>query len=834
MVENIQKLISLDWIERFRSFQVLWIAYFLNFRPSNLRVLILSKNFFCVLCVFGGQNQTSHDQQPPSQIVHRILKTPGQPTTPTNLSEIIAFTSTALAIPFRRKSPPPEIIFIFDPGIKIRKKLQRSMKTTKPNSAKFLRPKAATSQGDTHVLVRPASGSSASSEKSRSSRQNPSDIIEANSPPTGGQPMDTEGQHIIAEDPTPQGYKVEITPPRSFSSNQNQHLLDLLNTSAEPSFKSETGSQDAYDEFDTELPLADTMSFYESSHLETAFLLVSFIPIHITWESFADLMDAIQETLCMSETSDYYRGADYAELFGDAPIYPWYRDGFHYQDENHGSFILELPYAITFGHLGRLRTHLPPMVFTIVFPIPHLHGQDPKPRRILVQPTVDLMSSGLLLPPMAVWRGLGTDKAGGHPAAMLALIKQHVDRTFEAVRDHGSEQEPFTWHTYLSLHHINITPSSLPQQGKTAATKGTRLPPGPVVKRSKTATGSATPAVTPHTIRRFSYIEYFAFTVCSASIPTVQECFAALFPGGRLDSTAGVVSFPGWTGQIATDLAMFRTLAGAVPPAIELLLPQPVTIIPNVTTGTPPTTILDALEESHQDTSAIHYAYLQRGDNPANDSCVLITNGHRYRMTTHLRHCSTGTPQYFDDLDDLKSLRQYYAWIRLALGCTNPPPKTRPSGPSTLMVRAQPTTYAQATRDGPGQTLSLSLSTFRSQITKEINQRVEEAHNHLQTTVESTLATQSASIQALQDQLTLQTQTANEALLRATKLQTQYEEQLTTQTTLRGMIELSLAALHAMSPAGPAIPIHTYGAAPPPLPTEGDPQLQPLTPSPSP
>jgi len=630
--------------------------------------------------------------------------------------------------------------------------------------------------------------------------------------------MDTEGHAALEEPPTPPGYKVDITPGRSFASNQNQHLLNLLNTTAEPTLKSEKGSQDEYEDTDADGTLNETMGFYESNSLHTSHLLVSFIPLHITWEYFAGLMDTIQDALGLTEQSDYYHEEEFADLFGDEATYPWYRDGFHYQDENHGSFLLQLPGEITFSHMGRLRTQLPPMVFTITYGIPHLHGQDPKSRRILVQPTVDLNSAGLLLPPMAVWRGLGTDKAGGHPAAMLALITQHVNRVFGEVMEQGSERTPFTWHTYLSLHHVNIAPSTTSNMGKTAATKGTRPPTGPAPKRPKNSgTTTAPPPAALSQIQRFAYVEYFAFTVCSASIPTVQECFAELIPGGRLDATSGVVSFPGWTGQVATDLAMFRSLSGAVPPAPELLTPQPVTIIPSITIGTPPTSILDALEAGQQDTSAIHYAYVQRGDSPANDCCVLITTGLRFRMTTHLRQYSTGTPQYLEDLDDLKTLRQYYAWTRLALGCTNQNPKPRGAPGSTLSIRSHPTTYAQATRDGPGQTLSLSISSFRAQITKEIHQKVEEVHMQLQTSVDTTLANQAASIKALQDQLELQTKTANEALLRATTLQAQYAEQLTTQTTMRGMIELSLAAIQAMNPAGPAIPLQTYGdpTAPP-------------------
>ena len=84
--------------------------------------------------------------------------------------------------------------------------------------------------------------------------------------------MDTEGQNSPAEEPTPPGFKVEITPPRSFSSNQNQHLMNLLNTATDLPTKSETGSQDVYDDLDSDLPLADTMNFYESAHLETTFL----------------------------------------------------------------------------------------------------------------------------------------------------------------------------------------------------------------------------------------------------------------------------------------------------------------------------------------------------------------------------------------------------------------------------------------------------------------------------------------------------------------------------------------------------------------------------------
>jgi len=439
--------------------------------------------------------------------------------------------------------------------------------------------------------------------------------------------------------------------------------------------------------------------------------------------------------------------------------------------------------------MGRLRTQLPPMVFTVTHSISPLHGQDTKPRKILVQPTVDLERSGLLLPPIAVWRGLGTDKAGGHPAAMLALITQHVTKTFSDVLDHGTDQTPFTWHTYLSLHHVNINPPLLRPQGNSNAGTAAR-PAGPAAKRIKssvtTPARSSPPAAQPS---KFSYVEYFAFTVCSASIPIVQECFAGLFPGGGLDSTHGTISYPGWNGQVATDLAIFRTLAGAVPPAPELLIPQPVTII------------LDALAAGQQDTSAIHYAYLQRGSDAQNpDSCIFNTTGIRYRMATHLRQCATGTPLYADDLNELKTLRTYYSRIRDAMGCPAPPPPKARSGPPVPHIRAQPTTYAQVTRDGPGPTLSLTITNLRSQITREIHQQVEEAHTHLQSSVD-------ASLRSMQAQLDKQTQAANEALQRADQLHIQFTEQMRTQSTLQGMLEVSLATLRAMNQNGPVLNI---------------------------
>ncbi|OXE35938.1 MAG: hypothetical protein CGW95_10815 [Phenylobacterium zucineum] len=314
-------------------------------------------------------------------------------------------------------------------------------------------------------------------------------------------------------------------------------------------------------------------------------------------------------------------------------------------------------------------------------------------------------------------------------------------------------------------------------------------------------------------------MEYFAFTVCSAPLPTVQECFAGLYPGGGFDSTHGTISYPGWNGQVATDLAMFRTLTGAVPPAPELLTPQPVTIIPCINPGILPTNILDALAAGQQDTSSIHYAYLQRGtDAQKTDSCILNTTGTRYRMTTHLRPCSTGTPLYLDDLDDLKTLRTYYSRIRDALGCPAITPVRARAGPQIPLIRAQPTTYAQATRDGPGPTLSLSITSFRSQITREIHQQVEEVHTQLQCSVD-------ASLRSMQDQLDKQTQAANAALQRADQLHTQFTEQMRTQTTLQGMLEVSLATLRAMNqngptfnvinPASPAIPLPQTTNLPP-------------------
>jgi len=97
--------------------------------------------------------------------------------------------------------------------------------------------------------------------------------------------------------------------------------------------------------------------------------------------------------------------------------------------------------------------------------------------------------------------------------------------------------------------------------------------------------------------------------------------------------------------------------------------------------------------------------------------------------------------------------------------------------------------------------------------------------------VDSSLANQAAAIKALQEKLEQQTKTANEALLRATTLQTQHEEQLTTQTTMRGMIELSLAAIQAMNPVGPAISLQTYGG---PHRHNVDPEAGPPHPTPPP
>ena len=162
-----------------------------------------------------------------------------------------------------------------------------------------------------------------------------------------------------------------------------------------------------------------------SATITTDSLLVSFILDRIKPDAFIQLMDNITD-LVVSTTArqrartPVYKRPGFLEFFNSKP--PLWMTLFH-ATEQHGSFILPLPIALTFSPIGGPNGLQPPRFFTVPF----------NKRTYLVQAVPsDFKEVFRNSPELALWRGLGADITAGHHYVLQAVIEAHTEKAFKA------------------------------------------------------------------------------------------------------------------------------------------------------------------------------------------------------------------------------------------------------------------------------------------------------------------------------------------------------------------------------------------------------------------
>ena len=167
-------------------------------------------------------------------------------------------------------------------------------------------------------------------------------------------------------------------------------------------------------------------------------------------------MDHIQTQLSVSVINNYYVTDEFGLGFLPAANASWANEGFTYPNEHHGTYFLRLAGALPFGGTGQLDEELRPLVFTcsVVYADPHK-----TPRHLLVQPVPRDFCTLLLRPPVAVWRGIGSEvrEGGGGPAAALSLVSLYVQQIAED-RRHQDPNHDWQYHSFLSIQQVTVKP----------------------------------------------------------------------------------------------------------------------------------------------------------------------------------------------------------------------------------------------------------------------------------------------------------------------------------------------------------------------------------------
>ena len=504
--------------------------------------------------------------------------------------------------------------------------------------------------------------------------------------------------------------------------------------------------------------LDDFLAHYEHYSFVTDLLMIGHLPLTITHGEFTATMDHIQMQLAVSVINNYYVAPEFGQGFLPSANASWANEGFTYPNEHHGTYFLRLAGALPFGGTGQLDEEIRPLAFTsrVVFADPHK-----TPRPLLVQPVPRDFRSSLLRPPVAVWRGIGSElkEGGGGPVAALTLVSLYVQQ----IADDRKQEDPnhnWHYHSFLSLHQVTVKPP--PKQ-----------PPPPEARRrgrdrSRSRNGVAgrtgPPDLTPPSSTgpvQVQYLELFILTVCSAPASDVDNCFAGLIPPpAPFNLPCFPIALCGWWFEMASGLDSFTSNGAKIGPSLELLNPSPTARINGLKPGATVSNIIKAVATEGQDRRRILCGFIDRSTD-GGDSCVLLTDGKRLVGTPALRAWSPSMVLHLaDDNDDIRRLRDRYRIFRRSLGLPLiPSPRavvipSPPSGGPPLRTSPGPglLTYSEVARVAtlPDHDVqALVATTVRQQIanyTASIRDRFEalEAHHAHQETKVADLASEHA------------------------------------------------------------------------------------------
>ena len=448
---------------------------------------------------------------------------------------------------------------------------------------------------------------------------------------------------------------------------------------------------------------AEFCSFYERHELVTNLLLVCYIPMDITHKDFSDTMDRIQRHLKVQTINNYYHAPEFRAKFGSTDN-SWWESGFSYEPEKHASFVLRLGGNLPFAFHGKHNEVTRPMVFTITAS-PVLESK--VARSLVVQPVPSDFEAALLRPPVAIWRGIGMDADAGQPAAVLALVALYVQAATRSLHSQALQNE-WTFHSFLSPHVVDV---------KSPARTSTRGSGGPRGKdrgrdKGKKAGSAKQEEVTPLTPEgptQVHYTELFIFTVCSAPIGALANCFACLMPPtAPYNQPSYTLSLCGWWLELTHDSQLFMSNEGKTGPSLELLISRPATRVMGLKGGCSLNAVLTALNKEGQNCDHIQFGFLQR--TAGGDSCTLITDGRHPRATQALRSWSSNTLlPTVGDLEDMKRLREKYVIFRRSLGLpTNPSPGPVPSDATSSALVRPGLSYGDVARLPPGNSIELT------------------------------------------------------------------------------------------------------------------------------
>ena len=470
--------------------------------------------------------------------------------------------------------------------------------------------------------------------------------------------------------------------------------------------------------------LEDFLAHYEHHALTTDLLMIGHLPLNLSHREFCDTMDSIQRQLSIATINNFYSTAEFGLGFQPSAGARWANDGFTYPSEQHCTYFLRLAGALPFGFTGQLDEELRPLVFTawVTYSDPHK-----TPRQLIIQAVPRDFRSSLLRPPVAVWRGIGTElrDGGGGPAAALALVSLYVQHA-AAERKRQDPNQDWQYYSFLSFHQVTVKPPPKPPQLPEQRRRNR--------ERSRTRAGQGsrpsselTPA-TPAGPVQVQYLEIFILTVCSAPASDLDNCFAGLIPP---PAPFNLPCFPirlcGWWMELASGLDPFISNGPKIGPSLELLLPCPIARINGLKPGATVSNIMRALATEGQDRQRLLCGYLDRPPE-GGDSCVVLTDGKRLTGTSALRSWSPSMVLLLtDDNADLRRLRERYQIFRRSLGLPNTPPIRPPPAPAPSMggltVRTAPgpgnLTYGEVARVATlpeGDVQALVATTVRHQI----------------------------------------------------------------------------------------------------------------------
>ena len=398
----------------------------------------------------------------------------------------------------------------------------------------------------------------------------------------------------------------------------------------------------------------------------------------------------------MGRPASYYRSAEFAARFAADTSNPWTGEGFCFPDEDkgHATFILELTESMCFGYLGTLNSRLRPLAFQVSIAVPF-------GRKILTQPVPANFATALRRPPLAIWRGVGTDPQHGNALAALALVSLQVNASASHLQREDPNRE-WVWHSYLSLHSVDVkgapSPTKRPPMDKTTKTDQRGRPNRANPQTNKATTPTEPPPVLGPT--QVHYAEIFVITVCSAPAWELSRCFDSLIPAlAPFGQPSYPITIRSWHGELTNSLENFRSAIPKIGLAGTLLANQSLYVVKGAPLTTTLTDILTALATDNQDTSHIQYGFLTKGEGfPGSTTCWIAPGGGTLFHTSGLLRWTSSALTKLDDHPDMARLRERYATHRRALGL--PPTATHPTGPggapmSTALVVPQSRVVAQ-------------------------------------------------------------------------------------------------------------------------------------------